>query len=65
MSMQGSLPDIEEGLYSELVDPEESDQAPNSDAGSDANDLFLEDPPGSVGSSTSSGYRKDDQKGFW
>lgn len=39
--MQGSLPDIEEGLYSELVDPEESDQAPNSDAGSDANDLFF------------------------
>lgn len=40
-----------------------SGQGLGNDAGSDAKDLFLKDSPGSVGSSTGSGYEKHDR--FW
>ena len=39
-----------------------SSQGLDNHAGSDANDLILEDPPGSVGSSTASGSKNHDDR---
>lgn len=48
---------ILEKVYTRNLPIQRSRTKWNSDAGSDANDLCLEDPPGSVGSNTTSGYK--------
>ncbi|GLA80565.1 hypothetical protein AtubIFM56815_001389 [Aspergillus tubingensis] len=52
--------DVNEGLEASSL---WSSHGLDNHAGSDANDLILENPPGSVGSSTGSGYKKHDS--FW